>query len=172
MAVKSLERLVQIDPNSVRAWNYLGLVQYQSQRWGESNASFEKALSLESNNVEVLVNLAVLQWEQGAASEALDNIERAAAIEPSNKDVIVNTALMHSQTGNSGTAIELLQGFTEQHINDLEAKIVLGEMLLENGQAARARLLALQVLAAQAGHERALGLLESLGGQKEQESER
>ncbi len=172
MAVKSLERLVQIDPNSVRAWNYLGLVQYQSQRWGESNASFEKALSLESNNVEVLVNLAVLQWEQGAASEALDNLERAAAIEPSNKDVIVNTALMHSQTGNSGTAIELLQGFTEQHIDDLEAKIVLGEMLLENGQAARARLLALQVLAAQAGHERALGLLESLGGQKEQESER
>ena len=171
VAVGSLERLVQIDPGSARAWNYLGLVQYQSEQWDKSSASFEKALHLDADSVEVLVNLAVLQWEQGASNEALDNLERAAAIEPSNRDVIVNTALIHAQVGNAPAAIELLQRFTAENPSDLDAKVVQGELFLEQGETAKARALALEVLASQAGHERALCLLENLGGQKEPKSE-
>ena len=171
VAVGSLERLVQIDPGSARAWNYLGLVQYQSEQWDKSSTSFERALNLDSNSVEVLINLAVLQWEQGAANEALDNLERAAAIEPSNRDVIVNTALIYAQVGNAAAAIELLQRFSAENPNDLDAKVVQGELFLEQGEAAKARELALEVLASQAGHERALCLLENLSGQKGQKSE-
>ena len=171
VAVGSLERLVQIDPGSARAWNYLGLVQYQSEQWDKSSTSFEKALNLDSSSVEVLVNLAVLQWEQGAANEALDNLERAAAIEPSNRDVIINTALIYAQVGNNSAAIELLQKFSAENPNDLDAKVVQGELFLEQGETAKARELALEILASQAGHERALCLLENLGGQKEQKNE-
>jgi tetratricopeptide (TPR) repeat protein len=87
-----LLRAVEMAPQFVAAWNQLGVMAYQSQRYEEAEAKFRRALDADPEAFEPLVNLGGVLLNLGRAQEALRYNERAVSRRP-------NNALANSQLG-------------------------------------------------------------------------
>ncbi|MBI5086140.1 MAG: tetratricopeptide repeat protein [Acidobacteria bacterium] len=56
-AIAELKRAVEMAPQFAAAWNHLGTIAYQTQRYAEAEGHFRKALEADANTYEPLVNL-------------------------------------------------------------------------------------------------------------------
>ena len=89
-----LKRAVQIAPQFVAAWNQLGTIAYQTQRYVEAETNFRRALSADPEAFEPLVNLGGVLLNLGRPDEAFRYNRQAVARRP-------NDALANSQLGMS-----------------------------------------------------------------------
>jgi tetratricopeptide (TPR) repeat protein len=87
-----LSRAVEIAPQFVAAWNQLGVMAYQAQRYSDAEAKFRRALDSDPEAFEPLVNLGGVLLNLGRPREALAYNRRAVARRP-------NNALANSQLG-------------------------------------------------------------------------
>ena len=166
-AIEVIKQLLDIDIESVQGHNYLGLVQYQTKDWEGAGHSFARALELDPTYVEALINLGVLEWEQGDAEKAIDYLERAASLDAGNREVIMNIAMLQAQIGDRASAIALLRDYTRSEPTDIEAWVLLGDILVQNGEPQLARQIALKVIEVQPDNFRARAILEKVGGEEE-----
>ncbi|MBI2504134.1 MAG: glycosyltransferase, partial [Candidatus Latescibacteria bacterium] len=128
-AVGVIARLVDLDPNSSMAHNYLGLVQSKARQWAAAGASFRRALELEPRFAEALVNLGVWAWEQGRAQEALGYFKEAAQLDPANRELVANLALLQVRVGQPAEAVAVLRHYLSGHPADAELQGQLAEVL-------------------------------------------
>ncbi|MCC7260914.1 MAG: glycosyltransferase, partial [Candidatus Latescibacteria bacterium] len=165
-AAEVIARLVELDPDSCMAHNYLGLVQSKARQWPAAEASFRRALELEPCFAEALVNLGVWAWEQGRAPEALGFFKEAAKLDPANRELVANLALLHLRVGQPAEAEAVLRHHLGSHPEDAELHAQLAEVLWQQGDREGSRQAALQVLAFQPDHPRAGAIAEQTGGKK------
>ncbi len=166
-AVGAMARLVQLDPDSSVAHNYLGLVQSKAQQWEEAGASFRRALELEPHFVEAIVNLGVWAWEGGRDAEALGYFQQAAQLDPGNRELVANLALLHLRANQPAEAVAVLRQYLGAHAQDAELQGQLAQVLWQQGDKKGSRQAALLVLKLQPDHEGARVIAEQTGGQKE-----
>jgi tetratricopeptide (TPR) repeat protein len=83
---------VKIAPQFAAAWNQLGTMAYQRQRYIDAEADFRKALDADPEAFEPLVNLGGVLLNLGRPGEAVAYNQRAVARRP-------NNALANSQLG-------------------------------------------------------------------------
>jgi Tfp pilus assembly protein PilF len=89
-----LTRAVQIAPGFVAAWNQLGTIAYQTQRYAEAETNFRRALGADHEAFEPLVNLGGVLLNLRRPEEAIEYNKQAVARRP-------NDALANSQLGMS-----------------------------------------------------------------------
>jgi tetratricopeptide (TPR) repeat protein len=87
-----LSRAVEIAPQFVAAWNQLGVMAYQAQRYSDAEAKFRRALDADPEAFEPLVNLGGVLLNLARPKEALGYNQRAITRRP-------NNALANSQLG-------------------------------------------------------------------------
>ena len=56
-AISALERAVEIEPRFAAAWNHLGTIAYQTQRYQDAEGYFRKGIEADPNAYEPIVNL-------------------------------------------------------------------------------------------------------------------
>jgi len=83
---------VKTAPQFVAAWNALGVIAYQTQRYSEAETDFRRALSADPDAYEPLVNLGGVLLNLERPQEALAFNQRAVSRHP-------NDALANSQLG-------------------------------------------------------------------------
>ena len=91
-AVAHLKRAVEIAPQFSAAWNQLGTIAYQTQKYPDAETDFRKSLAADPDAFEPLVNLGGVLINLGKLDEALQHNLHAALRRP-------NDALANSQLG-------------------------------------------------------------------------
>ncbi len=91
-AIANLKRAVELAPQFVAAWNHLGTIAYQTQRFPEAEGYFRKALEVDANAYEPIVNLGGALVTMGRYEEAWNYNLHAVLNRP-------NDALAQSQMG-------------------------------------------------------------------------
>lgn len=91
-AADHLSAAVKIAPQFVAAWNALGVIDYQTQRYRDAESNFRRALAADPEAYEPLVNLGGVLLNLERADEALAYNQQAVTHRP-------NDALANSQLG-------------------------------------------------------------------------
>jgi tetratricopeptide (TPR) repeat protein len=91
-ATRRLEEAVKLAPQFAEAWNELGTIAYQTQKYARAEECFREALEQDPQAFEPLVNLGGVLVTVHRAEEAWEFNARAAAVRP-------NDALAQSQLG-------------------------------------------------------------------------
>ncbi|HZU24378.1 MAG TPA: tetratricopeptide repeat protein [Bryobacteraceae bacterium] len=81
-AVAHLQRAVQLAPQFAVAWNNLGAISYQAQRFEQAEAQFRRALKEDPHCYEALVNLGGVLATERKPSEALAYNQHAVLVRP------------------------------------------------------------------------------------------
>lgn len=107
-ALACLQRSVEIAPAFATAWNQLGTMAYQTQRYREAENYFRKGVAADPNAYEPLVNL-------GGVLLNLENFEEALKYNTEAVRRRPQDALAHSQLGLTYALLNQLDG-AEKHL--------------------------------------------------------
>ena len=91
-AARTLEHAVELAPQFAAAWNELGTIAYQTQKYDRAEECFREALDQDPQAFEPLVNLGGVLVTLGRTAEALKYNTHAVLLRP-------NDALANSQLG-------------------------------------------------------------------------
>ena len=91
-AVRLLEHAVDLAPQFSAAWNSLGVIAYQTQKYDRAEECFREALAQDPQSYEALVNLGGVLVTVRKLDEAMDCNLKAALLRP-------NDALANAQLG-------------------------------------------------------------------------
>jgi adenylate cyclase len=138
-AKEACERVLQLDPKSALAHALLGLeLATYNYDWSGANAELDKTLALSPRDPYALYISAWLAFDLGRHDEAVRLQDAALAIDPLNPDSHQNGAYLHYLMGDLDgaerafrTSLEISPTFEGNHR-------MLGEILLQRGQAAAA----------------------------------
>jgi predicted Zn-dependent protease len=134
-AEQRLLRAVELAPHYGEAWNFLGTLAYQTQRYPLAEERFRKALDIDDTLYAPLVNLGGVLLNLGKAKEALPYNQHAILRRPGD-------ALAHSQLGMTHFALNQLPQ-AEKHLREAirldpahfsHPQIFLAEVLLRDGR--------------------------------------
>lgn len=93
-AIACLQRAVEIAPQFASAWNHLGTIAYQTQKYAKAEEYFREALKQDPEAYPPLVNLGGALAAQGKIQESLSINKAAVRVKP-------NDPLAHVQLGTS-----------------------------------------------------------------------
>jgi tetratricopeptide (TPR) repeat protein len=103
-AVEALLNHLDVDPNSVEGYIYLGLVYYDLNESRKSQEAFEKALRLKSDSLLARENLAIARIKAGELDEAVDELTALHEERPGDKAITELLILALGQLGHWDTA--------------------------------------------------------------------
>ena len=132
-AITHFEKELEIDPESVRAYQRLGdLYSNYSTDFGRAKETLEKALALQPNHVSTLLSYASTLYYLDQLGAATEQFETVVQINPKNLTANYNLALMYEYTGKTQQAINRWKKFleldpppewkadAEQHLRELQ----------------------------------------------------
>lgn len=82
LAIQHLNEALALQPNSARAYNYLGMAHQQRKEFEQAKASFEKAVALEPTFAPACNNLGSLYSLNGDYDHAVQLFEKAISLAP------------------------------------------------------------------------------------------
>lgn len=112
-AISHLNKAVAIGPQYALAWNRLGTIAYQTQKYQQAEEYFREALKQDPQSYSPLVNLGGALLSQGKVKESLSVNEAAVRARP-------DDALAHSQLGKSYYFLDQLDD-AESHLKQAKA---------------------------------------------------
>ena len=138
-AIAHLNRAVELAPQFAAAWNFLGTIAYQTQRYADAEKYFLRALEADSNAYEPVVNLGGVYVTIGRFDEAWKYNLNAVLRRP-------NDALAQSQMGMTYFGLgryDLAEKYLLEAIRLYPAhfshpQLTLAEIYLRRGEDARA----------------------------------
>ena len=113
-AIRNFEKELEIDPESVRAYQRLGdLYSSYSTDFGRAKETLEKALEFQPNHVSTLLNYASTLYYLDQLGAATEQFELVIQINPKDLTANYNLALMYEYTGKTRQAINRWKKFLE-----------------------------------------------------------
>ncbi len=113
-AIAHFEKELEIDPESVRAYQRLGdLYSSYSTDFGRAKETLKKALELQPNHVSTLLNYASTLYYLDQLGAATEQFELVIQINPKDLTANYNLALMYEYTGKTQQAINRWKKFLE-----------------------------------------------------------
>ena len=138
-AIRHLERALELAPQFVAAWNFLGTIAYQSARYEQAEKYFREALKHEPGSYTPVVNLGGTLLSLQRFDEAMKYNQYAAAERPD--DALANSQLGQNYfyLGDFDKALKYLREakrLDPSHFS--QPQIVLAEIYLRRGETAQA----------------------------------
>ena len=113
-AIRNFEKELEIDPESVRAYQRLGdLYSSYSTDFGRAKETLEKALEFQPNHVSTLLNYASTLYYLDQLGAATEQFETVIQLDPKNLTANYNLALMYEYSGKTQQAISRWKKFLE-----------------------------------------------------------
>lgn len=98
-AVRHLQRLLSLNPDSVATHHNLGVTLALAKRAAEAEVHYRKAVALDPKWAPAWMNLAALLSQRHEFAAAIACYDKAAALEPGNAAALNNAALLLRRTG-------------------------------------------------------------------------
>jgi tetratricopeptide (TPR) repeat protein len=108
-ALTLLEQAIKLDPTAKAAYNSLGNVYYQQQRYQQAMAMYQKALALDQDYTKARNNLGSTYMQLDMDARAIDEFHKALQADGSYSLTYYNLACVYARSGNSSTAAQYLQ---------------------------------------------------------------
>jgi Flp pilus assembly protein TadD len=108
-AATAFQKLTQLRPEKIEAWNNLGIVQIQDGNLDGALHSFEKVIELEPENAGALLNMGNYYAGKGMHEDAAEYFRKAVAVMPGFADAwynLGNTLLAIGKMAEAGEAFE------------------------------------------------------------------
>ena len=103
-AMRTFERVLQIDPTSGLAWQNIATVQLRARDRAGAEASLRRALEIDPQLPGAYTTLGVVLSNTGRKAEAVVAWKRAVALEPSEFDALYNLIVTLTELGRSDEA--------------------------------------------------------------------
>jgi len=92
-ALVALRELIEIDSDSAKAWNNIGIICRKLERLEEAQAAFETAYRLDPSHAAPLISLGSVCLKRGDPGHALEYLQAAVDLEPGNAIAHANLSL-------------------------------------------------------------------------------
>lgn len=112
-AMDSFFHCLSFDSNLSEAWNALGLIHYELERFEEAESFYKKALQKNSRSPKCWNNLGVLYFTIGSYEEARHCFEQAVSLSPHYYDALYNLRDTCTELGDSRAAAEFGRRLSE-----------------------------------------------------------
>ena len=108
-AINLLTQAVKLDPTAKAAYNSLGNVYYQQQRYQQAIAMYHKALAIDPDYAKARNNLGSTYMKLAMDERAIVELQRALRADGSYSLTYYNLACVYARSGDSSTAARYLQ---------------------------------------------------------------
>jgi tetratricopeptide (TPR) repeat protein len=125
-ALHFVDRLLDLVPYSVDAWQRKGLILNNLFKHEDALACFDKALSINPVDPELLCNKGITLDDLGRNEEALQCFERALEVDPSNDDALFNKGITLEKIGRFDEAVSIFKFVLEGKPSHRDAWYELG----------------------------------------------
>lgn len=105
-ALKTAEKLLELDPDSASAYNIMGAVAFNNRDIEAAQKHFEKAISLDPDLIAAHVNLGAIYNATGDIDKSLAEYKRALEMDPANAQVQKNLGDLYFTRGEFDQALE------------------------------------------------------------------
>jgi Tfp pilus assembly protein PilF len=133
-AEQHLERAVEIAPQFAQAWNQLGTIAYQTQRYWQAEQRFREALRQDPSAYDPLVNLGGVLINVHKLDEALEVNVHAVLVRPNDALAQSQLGMAYFETGQQDLAVkhlEIARRIDPAHFS--HPQIYLAEIFLRRG---------------------------------------
>ena len=103
-ALTLLEQAIKLDPTAKAAYNSLGNVYYQQQRYQQALVMYQKALAIDPDYVKARMNLGNTYMQLAMDTRAIDELQKALRADSSSSLAYYNLACVYARSGNGPVA--------------------------------------------------------------------
>ena len=114
-AVPHLKNIVELEPNSCHAWNFLGFAisnvrsEFDEEMLGDPEKCYKKALELDESYQEAWLNLGIFYKRKKRFKDAIHYLEKAIELDAEDDFAFFALGHVHQTMGNGDLAIELYE---------------------------------------------------------------
>ena len=108
-ALTLLEQAIKLDPTAKAAYNSLGNVYYQQQRYQQALTMYQKALVIDPDYAKARTNLGSTYMQMAMDTRAIEELHKALRADSSYSLAYYNLACVYARSGNSPMAAQYLQ---------------------------------------------------------------
>jgi tetratricopeptide (TPR) repeat protein len=134
LALATLRRMVELDPESVRAHQVLGDTYFAQESYVDAAKEYEFALKIEPKNPELYFLLGNSYYKQMQFALAVDQFDRAIGLDPLNAEAHLMRGDALVRLGDSTGAIPSLEKSLELNPGLSQAHVLLGKSMAEAGK--------------------------------------
>lgn len=134
VAVRHLERALELDPESAANYGVMGLARYLQGEYGPAVEMLQRAISISGNYAMAWMWLGMAQEAEGKLRRAIEYFEHALRLEPLSVVVNINLAEALRSAGRREEAIDRLQKIADAGSTSVQYNRVMAELQLEQGQ--------------------------------------
>jgi tetratricopeptide (TPR) repeat protein len=134
-AIAVYREILQRDPNSAEAHNWLGVAFAEKSNLIEAIAEFRKAVAIDPKLDRGWTNLGSALARSGEVQESVRAFERALQDNPNDPAAHMNLALALRATGDAKNAVEHLRYVAVKRPDDARVQYELGQTLRQSGNA-------------------------------------
>jgi tetratricopeptide (TPR) repeat protein len=170
-ALACLDRWLEREPQTARAWHWRGLARERLHQEKNAVADYQKALELEPGRWGCRLRLARLLLGRSNPEEALPYVQELERSHPDDPEVLVVRAQCRQLQGEESQAIELLDRTLALHPNLFDALVLRGQLACQQRQPAEGEVWLRRAVAQQPRDPRTLYILYQCLEQQGKESE-
>jgi tetratricopeptide (TPR) repeat protein len=108
-ALTLLQEAIELDPELKEAYNSLGNLYYQQQRYHQAITMYQKALAIDPDYAKAHNNLGSTYLQLAMKAQALEELQKALQADRSYGLAYYNLACVYAREGDSATAARYLQ---------------------------------------------------------------
>ncbi len=142
-AVADYRELLRIDPSIAPAYNNLGRLYFNLNRFSEAIATLQKGLSLQPDMTPASIMLGASYLATGDAGKAVSPLEAGVAALPEDHFARLSLARAYIRLDRRDDAVAQLQQLLQRDAKDQESWYLLGKLQLEQSQASFAQVRAI-----------------------------
>jgi predicted Zn-dependent protease len=132
-AQDALEKWLQHDPESARAWYWLGWVHQQRGARREATEAYRHALQLQPNRWRAAVSLVNLSLDRNQSNAAAPYLGQLRATRPEQPEVLIASARFHALRSEEDEARRDLDRLFEAHPDHVEGLVLRSKIECEAG---------------------------------------
>jgi tetratricopeptide (TPR) repeat protein len=133
-AGKYLDEVLKDNPKSTEAHFTKGNLHLLKREGANAVAEFRTVANENPSSIPVLIRLAEAHMLNKEVNLALESLKSAQKIDPASREVKFAFARYHAMQKDYRSAKDVLAGFISQNPNDVDARVLLGDILIASGE--------------------------------------
>ncbi len=130
--IRTLEELVQEDPENPDSWVHLGDLFYRGKQHNKAIEAYTKALSLRPRRIDVMVKLGNAYFDSNDYEKAIGAYSKALAIDPRNADTLTDLGVAYRRIRNAEKAIDAFRRAAQTDPSHSTSRYNLGVVLFHD----------------------------------------